>query len=85
MRKGATTGADGKFRFVKLPPDRYKLSIRYNRREAVDPEAIDLRSVAPAVEIVISKQNLLSVKSSSGEPEKSGGEELSSRAVSELL
>jgi hypothetical protein len=84
VRITARTGADGKFRFVNVPQRRYTLSVEWNRREAVYPEAVDLGGAPAGVDIIFSKQNVLSIKSSGGESTNSGGEQLSSRAVSEL-
>ena len=84
VRMSAVTGADGKFRFVNVPQRRYKLSVQWDRHEAVYPEVLDLGATPASVEIMISRQNTLSVKSSNGESGNEGGEQLSSRAVSEL-
>jgi Carboxypeptidase regulatory-like domain len=80
----STTGADGKFRFVDLPQRRYKLAVRRNRREIVSSKSVDPESSVANVEITISERNILSIKSSPGESGNSGGEQLSSRVVSEL-
>src|SRR5205823_477377 len=78
------TGTEGKFRFVNVPWRRYRLSVRWNRGEIVDTELLELRSTAENVEITLSNRNALSVRSSNGESANSGGEQLSSRTVSEL-
>jgi hypothetical protein len=79
----AITSADGQFRLTGLPAGTYRLTIEADGRKIEYPQPIDLApGVAPAL-IVFSGRGELTVgvlKAQTG----TGGEELSSQAVSEL-
>jgi hypothetical protein len=79
----AKTGADGRFQLSALPAGQYRLSVEANDRKVEYALPIDLAAGAPAVAITLSARGELTVaslKSQTG----TGGEELSSQAVSEL-
>ena len=79
----ANTGADGRFQLSALPAGQYRLSVEANHRRVLYALPIDLASGAPAVAITLSARGELTVallKTQTG----TGGEELSSQAVSEL-
>jgi len=79
----AKTGADGRFQLSALPAGQYRLSVEANDRKVEHALPIDLAPGAPAVAITLSARGELTVaslKSQTG----TGGEELSSQAVSEL-
>jgi hypothetical protein len=79
----AKTGADGRFQLSALPAGQYRLSVEAKNRTTVYALPIDLAPGAPAVAIKLSAHGELTVaplKSQTG----TGGEELSSQAVSEL-
>jgi hypothetical protein len=76
-----TTAEDGSFRFANLPPGRYTLSALVHSRTVEMNGAIDLPSSASA-SLVLSAQNVISLQSDT--QKATGGEQLSSKAVSSL-
>jgi hypothetical protein len=79
----AITGADGQFRLTALPAGQYRLTVEANNRKTEYAQPIDLAPGAAAVALTFSVRGELTVqalKSQTG----TGGEELSSQAVSEL-
>ena len=79
----AVTGADGHFKVAVPAAGQYRLTVEANNRKVEYASPIDVASGAPAVAITFSGRGELSVealKSQTG----TGGEELSSQAVSEL-
>jgi hypothetical protein len=79
----AVTGADGRFRFAALQPGQYRLTVEAGGRKAEYALPIELTpAVAPAM-LWLSERGELSV---GGQQQSSatGGEQLSSQAVSEL-
>jgi hypothetical protein len=79
----AVTGADGQFRLSALPPGQYRLSVESNGRKFDYAQSIDLAAAAPAVALTLSIRGELTVGALKGQT-ATGGEELSSQAVSEL-
>jgi hypothetical protein len=79
----AVTGADGHFRLPPLPPGQYRLTVEANGSKSEFAQPIDLTLSAPAVALKLSGRGELSVGQLKGQ-EATGGEELSSQAVSEL-
>jgi hypothetical protein len=79
----AVTGADGQFRLSALPPGQYRLSIESNGRKFDYAQSIDLDAAAPAVALTLSNRGELTVAALQSQT-ATGGEELSSQAVSEL-
>ena len=84
----AVTGADGSFRLLNLAPGQYRLSIESKGRRIDYAQPIDLvasvpGSGVPMVAITLSGRGELTVSILKA-PEATGGEELSSQAVSEL-
>ena len=79
----AITDAHGQFRFANLPPSRYRLSIEWNGHRAVYAQPLDLPSSDQPVKLTLSGQTV-SVESPPAPSGNAGGEQLSSRAVSEL-
>ncbi len=75
----ADTGPGGSFHFEGLLPGRFSLSVEWKGRRAVYPQLLDLPSAASSVNLKISERNELSIVSS-----RSGGEQLSSKAVSSI-
>jgi len=80
----AVTSADGGFAFPSVPRGRYRLSIQWKGHRAVYPEELDLTGKAMIAELTVSGQKIVILKAGSQESAKTGGEQLSSRAVSEL-
>jgi hypothetical protein len=79
----AATRADGMFTLPVLPAGKYRLSVEAGDRHVVFAQPIELFSATPAVALTLSSRGELSV----GELKRlvsTGGEELSSQAVSEL-
>ena len=79
----AVTGADGLFRVAGLPAGTYRLTVEADGRKIEYPQPIDLAPGVPLALITFSGRGELTVgalKTQTG----TGGEELSSQAVSEL-
>ena len=79
----AVTGADGQFRLSALPPGQYRLSVESNGRKFDYAQPIDLDAAAPSVALTLSNRGELTVAALRSQT-ATGGEELSSQAVSEL-
>jgi hypothetical protein len=79
----AVTSEDGHFRLAALPAGQYRLTVESSRRKIEYAQSIELDAAAPAVALTLSKRGELSVAVLKGQ-EGTGGEELSSQAVSEL-
>jgi hypothetical protein len=79
----AIAGADGRFKLAALPPGQYRLTVEAGGRKVDYSQAIDLAPAAPSVVITLSARGELTVEIVKT-PAGTGGEELSSQAVSEL-
>ncbi len=79
----AKTGADGRFQLTTLAAGQYRLSVEAKSGKAVYALPIDLAPGAPAVQITMSAHGELTVEAQKSQT-GTGGEELSSQAVSEL-
>lgn len=79
----ATSGKDGAFVFPVLDPGEYTLAIEYGGRTAALPRAVHL-PVAGQTVLELSAAGAISIVENSGTREGTGGEQLSSKAVSEL-
>ncbi len=79
----AVTGADGRFQLSALPAGQYRLSVESNGRKFDYAQLIDLDAAAPAVVLTLSNRGELTVAALKSQT-ATGGEELSSQAVSEL-
>jgi hypothetical protein len=80
----AKTGAQGEFRFTGLPPGRYTLRVEWGAHRAELAQSIDLFQDAASINLSLSADYVLSVDPPAEQTPKTGGEQLSSRAVSEL-
>ncbi len=78
-----TTAADGRFSLQSLPNGQYKLTIITEGRSIDYPQGINLQPDAPPAMIELSSRGELSV-GIAGQAAGTGGEALSSQAVSEL-
>ncbi|MFY9854808.1 MAG: carboxypeptidase-like regulatory domain-containing protein, partial [Terracidiphilus sp.] len=79
----ATTKADGQFRLPALPAGQYRLVVESNDHKFDYAQPIDLIAAAPAVVVTLSNRGELTVAALKSQV-ATGGEELSSQAVSEL-
>jgi hypothetical protein len=79
----AVTGADGHFQLPALPAGQYKLSVESKGRKFDYAQPIDLNAAAAAVALTLSSRGEITVAALKGQT-ATGGEELSSQAVSEL-
>jgi hypothetical protein len=79
----ATTGADGHFLMSGLLAGQYRLTIEANGRKVECAQPIDLAAAAPPVVLTVSSRGELTVSVLKGQS-ATGGEELSSKEVSEL-
>ncbi len=79
----AVTGGSGSFQLSPLPQGQYRLTVETEGRKIDYAQSIDLAATAPAVALTLSGRGELTVASLQGQT-STGGEELSSQAVSEL-
>ncbi len=79
----ATTGDDGQFRMELVPEGSYRLSVDVNHDKVRYARPINIAGSAPAVVIALSGPEILLSSSTDKQP-ATGGEALSSQAVSEL-
>jgi hypothetical protein len=79
----AVTGADGHFQLQPLAEGRYKLAVETEGRTIDYAQPIELAAAPPAVVLTLSGRGELTVAVLQGQT-ATGGEELSSQAVSEL-
>jgi Carboxypeptidase regulatory-like domain len=82
-RAETVTGADGFFRMEPLPAGAYRLTIQWNGRRVNAEAPVELAPDAPAAALTLSARGELTVGVLQGQV-GTGGEELSSAAVSEL-
>ncbi|WP_371715345.1 carboxypeptidase regulatory-like domain-containing protein [Granulicella sp. L56] len=80
----ATTGSDGHFQLEEVLAGSYQLSVEVNHRTVRDTRPINISDSALIVTITLSSQQGLSVDSLAEQHAGTGGEALSSQAVSEL-
>jgi len=80
----AVTGADGHFQLAALPQGHYRLTVKADGRTVNYAQQIDLAPAAPAVALTLSGRGELTVAAAVEGQVATGGEELSSQAVSEL-
>jgi hypothetical protein len=79
----AVTGTDGAFKLTPLPVGQYRLSVQAKGRRVNYAQPIDIEAAAPSVALTLSNRGELSVAVIQSQS-ATGGEELSSQAVSEL-
>ena len=79
----AVTGTDGSFKLTPLPVGQYRLSVQAKGRRVNYAQPIDIEAAAPSVALTLSDRGELSVAVIQSQS-ATGGEELSSQAVSEL-
>ena len=79
----AVTGADGAFRTSPLQLGQYRLTVQAQGRKANYAQPIDLQPAAPPIAITLSDRGEITVALLQTQ-NATGGEELSSQAVSEL-
>ena len=79
----AVSSADGRFRMTPLPAGSYRLTVEADGRKVEAAQPVDLAPAATAVTITLSDRGELTVAILKGQL-ATGGEELSSQAVSEL-
>jgi hypothetical protein len=77
------TGADGRYQLPALQPGQYRLTVETEGRKVEYSLPIDLAQAAPPVAITLSARGELSVTALQ-QTAATGGEQLSSQAVSEL-
>ncbi|HEV2485173.1 MAG TPA: TonB-dependent receptor [Terracidiphilus sp.] len=79
----AVTGADGAFKLTPLPVGQYRLTVQAKGRRVNYAQPIDIEPAAPSVALTLSDRGELIVAVIQSQS-ATGGEELSSQAVSEL-
>jgi hypothetical protein len=84
LTKTAKTGSKGDFRFHQLQLGRYTLMVEWNHRRATYGEEISFPSSVSTVKLTVSEKGVLSMASAVEQTARSGGEQLSGTAVSEL-
>jgi hypothetical protein len=81
----ALTGSNGQFTLAPLPPGQYRLTVEANGNSFQFAQPVDLTPVASPVALTLSGRGELTMAAiSSKEQSATGGQELSSQAVSEL-
>lgn len=80
----AITGSDGRFLIVGLPPGRYRLRIETHGKKIDYAEPVSVAADSAPVAIAISSRGEISVRAAQQQTAATGGEALSSQAVSEL-
>jgi hypothetical protein len=83
-KESATTGPSGTFTFQGLAPGRYKLSIVENGKAFHYAQPVEIAINNVTIEVTLSGQGSISIEAKRRETQSTGGEQLSSRAVSEL-
>ncbi|MDR3740391.1 MAG: carboxypeptidase regulatory-like domain-containing protein [Terracidiphilus sp.] len=81
-RGEATTGADGRFALTALPAGEYRLTIETEGKRAEYAVPVELAAGAPAAVITLSSRGEITLATQAAAA--TGGEQLSSQAVSEL-
>ena len=84
MRATARTGQDGRFTFARLEPNDYSVTAAYNGKTAALPHAIRLPGEGTSVILEWSEAGALTLAEDRKPRESTGGEQLSSKAVSGL-
>ena len=84
LTKTAKTGPKGNFHFDSLQVGRYTLSVEWNGRRAIYGGTLDLPSTTRITKLTLSEKGVLSMASPTEQAARSGGEQLSGTAVSEL-
>ncbi len=80
-----TTGSDGKFQLSNLPAGQYRLTVEANGSSATYAEPIDIAPASPSMVITLSGRGEITVLALTEKAQNAtGGEQLSSQAVSEL-
>jgi hypothetical protein len=79
----AVTGTNGSFKLTPLPVGQYRLSVQAKGRRVNYAQPIDIEAAAPSVALTLSNRGELTVAVIQSQS-ATGGEELSSQAVSEL-
>jgi hypothetical protein len=79
----AVTGSDGRFRLTPLPRGQYRLTVKTDSRTFDYALPVDLAPAAPAVALTLSVRGELTIALLNSQS-ATGGEQLSSQAVSEL-
>jgi hypothetical protein len=77
------TGADGNFRLAPLPAGQFHLTVQAKGRTVIYAQPINLEPAAPPVALTLSDRAEITIATLQGQA-ATGGEELSSQAVSEL-
>jgi hypothetical protein len=80
----AVTGPDGHFQLASLPQGQYRLTVKTDGRTVNNAQPIDLAPATPAVALTLSGRGELTVAAAVEGQVATGGEQLSSQAVSEL-
>jgi hypothetical protein len=83
VKAEATTAADGQFELSPLPAGPYHLTLEADGRTIDVAQSVDLIPAAPSVVLTLSARGELTIALLKGQA-ATGGEELSSEAVSEL-
>ena len=84
IRYEAPTAADGTFRFASVPAGQYKLAVELRDRTIAYPSPIAIALNAPFAVLILAADGELSVAVTPVQTGATGGEQLSSAAVSEL-
>ena len=83
LHKTARTAEDGRFRFEDLTPGKFTVSIEWNGTHTILIEPFEFASTVALLRLTLSAQNVLSMAEDK-ESSRTGGEQLSSKAVSSI-
>ncbi len=84
LTQSAKTNPAGRFRFEALPPGRYKLSVDWQRLRGSFQQTIAIPATSQTNQLILSGQGVLSMAAASAQAARTGGEQLSSQAVSSI-
>ncbi len=83
-KQSVITKQDGSFRFATLPAGQYSVAVNWRGKQSTLERRLAVPSSTLPVHLIVSAEGVLSAASPSAEAARSGGEQLSSQAVSSI-
>jgi hypothetical protein len=84
LTRESRTDSNGTFRFDELPAGRYRLSVKWRGKYSEYQSPVSIQGSNARNELVLSAEGMLSIAPSNAPVARSGGEQLSSQAVSSI-